>query len=321
MLLMNSIKVLFSNFTVVWKVLLYKLLCIIVAVALIFSIVWPQIDDLLTALSAAQLGVNFRAVIFSIFSVDIEGLNASMILFNNSLTLSLDIITNSSVSFVWVYISVILIYLIFRFLNGLLEVPLYEVIEFNLNSCAKLPLTSTYLRNFKKSSLYSLHLLVVSLPFDILMVAVLWFLAQVLFSWFSLFAVFFLFIVFVLFFAVRSTLISMWKPVMIVNDEGIVKSFKKGAAVSFKNFGRLFSYFTVMFSLVFFMNLVIAFFTCMAGLIISIPSSIVLFAIFQMIYYFSYKRKKYYTDGDTIVQSRLDHTMPDLGIKYDQEEI
>jgi len=130
-----------------------------------------------------------------------------------------------------------------------------------------------------------------------------------------------LFIVFVLFFAVRSTLISMWKPVMIVNDEGIVKSFKKGAAVSFKNFGRLFSYFTVMFSLVFFMNLVIAFFTCMAGLIISIPSSIVLFAIFQMIYYFSYKRKKYYTDGDTIVQSRLDHTMPDLGIKYDQEEI
>ena len=320
MLLMNSIKILFSNFTVVWKVLLYKIICLALAAILMIVIVWPQISGILTALSNEGLFMNFRAVVSSILSIDINGVSDTIVAFNNSFERSLEIIAKSGISFALVYISAILIYCVYRFLNGLLELPLFEVIDFNLNSCAKLPITSTYLKNFKKSSLYSLHLLLFSLVFDILMVLAIWFLAQVLFIWFSFFAVFFLFTILVLLFAFRSTLFSMWKPIMIVNNEGIMKSFKKGLRITFKNFGRLFSHFIVMFFLTFFINLVVAFFTCGAGLILSIPSSFFLFAIFQMVYYFSYKRKKYYTDGDTIVQSRLDHTMPDLGIKQDEND-
>ena len=154
--------------------------------------------------------------------------------------------------------------------------------------------------------------LLITLPCDILIVMALFGLVQLFIGWLGILALFFIALFVVLLLSIRSTIFALWKPAILLENMKAVPAFKKSLSVVFKNFWLLFSYYIVTYLGLILMNLIVACFTCFAGLLISLPTSMVIVAIFQMIFYFSYKRKKYYTDGDTIIEARLDHTMPDL---------
>lgn len=311
MLLINSIKIMFSNLSTMWKVLLYKLITLLIFIGFLAAVVLPQVIGLINAIVGTGLVTNFKAVISEVLSISLST-GEKVAAFNTSLLDTLEILANNGVSFVLVYISTFVVFCLYKFINTLLDLPLTAVLESNLNSCAKMPVLTTFFKNFKRSAKYSAFSLLITLPSTILFIVAILFLSQVLISWLGILALFFIVILIVIFFAFNSTVFSMWRPAIVVDDHQTLPAFKTSLSVVFKNFGLLYSYYIIIYFAQIFLNLIVAFFTCGAGLIISIPLSIVLMSIFQLVFYFSFKRKKYYVDGDTIIDARLDHTMPDL---------
>ena len=323
MLLINSIKILFSNLGTMWKILLYKVVALLIFIALMFAVVYPQVGGLLSSIGKTGLFTNFSNIVTSVLQINPE-LGIIVGQFNESLTEALEILANNGVPFAWVYISTFVIFCAYRFLNKLLDVPLTTVLDTNLNSCAKMPLMPALFKNFKQSVKYSALSLLVTLPSSIVMILIIYFITQGLMLWFGSFALFFIvfFIMFliVVFFAFHSVLFSMWRPSVVTGGMDILPAFREGTKISFKNFWLLYTYYIIIYLGGIFLNLIIAVFTCGAGLIVSLPLSMLLVSIFQLVFYFSYKRKKYYLDGDTVVGARLDHSMPDLEAKGNEED-
>lgn len=309
MLLINSIKVMFSNLGTMWKILLYKLVMLLIFLGLFAAIVLPQIGGLVSGISGTGLFRRLGDLISYILRIEAD-LGPVLSMFNESLTLTWNILSN----YVLAIILTVVIYLIYRFFSLLIDIPLTSVLETNLESCAKIPLIPTLFKNIKKSAKYSLWSLLIKFPSSILFIVIIYFVTQAIFSIFPMAALFLIMLLIIVFFAFRSTVFSMWRPVAVSGGNDVFSAFKKASKISFKKFWMLYTHYIIIYLSMIFVTIIITVFTFGVGLIVSIPLGSLLISIFQLIFYFSYNHKKYYLDGDTIIKARLNHSMPDLEI-------
>ncbi|MEG2116935.1 MAG: hypothetical protein RRZ69_04580, partial [Clostridia bacterium] len=168
MYLKQSIGVLVSNFSLCYKVLLYKvivgLIIIAIAVAIFLPSFLPVFQDL------EELGViNMCKEVFEkVATFKFVGEESLAVSFDNILNLTSDVLVNHANTLMTTYIGTAVLILIAFFLNSFSQVPTAEVLYGAMELQAKYYFTSSILTKSKTSLYYALLSMALMLPIDII---------------------------------------------------------------------------------------------------------------------------------------------------------
>ena len=120
--------------------------------------------------------------------------------------------------------------------------------------------------------------------------------------------------------ALKLTFTSPLLPGMTVDSKKVFKALAYEGALEKKQIGKVFALYCITLYIVIIVNAVAAVFTFGSALLVTIPSSYVLFICEQYVVYYTLKGKKYFITYDSIA------TNPDFGdrahfFNYIEEEI
>jgi len=293
MLYKNSIKLLFSNFNIVWKIMLYFFSIFVLMAFLVYLLINPVIRIIDNAGFFGQI-VDLYKTFLSTLNLTDAFANLSVIVEN-----IFEFIL-SNISKVWFYFLgiAVIIFFVKTILFNLSNWASCVSLNFYMGSMTKQGFFASLSDNFGRNLKVQLLYYVVTLPINILYVTILIASLQLFrISWIvSVITIFALVVGFVLLMAFKSCLFSAWIPTIIVTNYGVFKSLKFGVRFVFKHFGRVFSNAIGIVITIAILNIVFGLFTFMVGLLISIPISYLLNNAFGMVVVYEGQGMKYYVD-------------------------
>lgn len=292
----NALKILVSKFGLVWIILLYG----ITVFALLFAISLPFSLPLLSSIKDAGIGGHFNILFDSVLSgetlpVLFEKIHDIMLALKNMF------ITDTSAVVNVVMLLVLVLGVFFRFFIGLYEIPLTNVLEGNMSSNARIGFMSCFISKLGKSVKFNLSKMMYTLAYDGLLYLFIFNLFDMFnISFLKWFAPFIIMVVFLVLIALRYSVIAMWAPSIVVGQHKIFDGFGFGIKRTFKNFGSVFSTFIIAWTLIIAFNIIVGLFTFCAGLLITVPLSMLLINIINMTIYYSKNNRRYYVDNTVI---------------------
>ena len=295
MMFINCFRILISNFTQFWKIVVNKILVLILIALLLlpfintfmlldYSLFFTQLKDLFLNLSF----INLSSYVQTVYSCIMEFIN----LVNNLYQ------TNPSC----LIYSCFVLFGIFPFLINLSDVALGEVMYGSMTSLTKVSYLGSYIKKIGKSILYSICKTIITLPTFCLCAVGSFYLVKLSLTndILLIFIPLILITLFALVFALINCIFSGWMPSIIVFPGNITSAFFKGLKIGTKRFFR-------NLSTIFCINFLMFSTVCLFGpvsLIIVVPFSYFLNIIFQMVMMFSTQGMRFYVDRDTIVSPK-----------------
>lgn len=294
MVFKNSIKLFFANFSTMWKMLLYYIICLCV----IFCLALPVIDPITQAVNASGVleeiksvltQFNISANIFTLF----EQVYLIFILIFNVIT---DIFATNA--FAVIYILFLLFWLL-PFLLDLAEIPTCEMIYGYMSSCTKYGFTSTFIKRMGTSAVVGVMKTTVKAIMNVLFLVGAFYIIKIIeFGGIIYYAVPFIFVAyFSIVMSIEEMLFGGWVPSIVCLNCKTFEGFKKGLETTFKYMVRNFSTYTM---LVLACILVNYFFGTIAFAVL-LPMSALLIKIASVVMFFTGQGMRYYVDLDTII--------------------
>lgn len=301
MLFKNSIRILFSNFSLVWKTLLYLLICVAVLAGASYFAAVPVFKLLATngffdivRNSFANFVTNLNLVEF------VKGVGEATNNFMETIILNF--------SNVWISITLFLVItvIIGRLLTSLIKMPSSYCLYSSMSSNMKVGLISSFFGNTKKVFAFEFSKLIITLPIDLII-------GYVIILCFKLFSVggviawltpFIIILVATLLVAIRISLFSCWMPSIAVKNDSVFKCLKDNFKLINRRFFKVFANSIGIVLTIITINGLALVFTLGVGLLVTIPLSMVLTIIFQMSAYYSSYGMRYYVDSSTIVEPK-----------------
>lgn len=288
----NAFKLLVSRFGYVWVLLLYMIILLAVLLVLGLTFLIP----VLRAFEAAGIGDAFNLALLGF--LDGASLSDTFEALTGVYNDVVAILSTDIATFVNSALLVVLVMTIaFRFLMGLYELPMVSVIQGVMSDDARYGFAARYVSLLGKSVRFSLLKMAVMIAYDCLMGGIVYGATRLGGMIGVLVGPFFFMLSLLVLLALRYSLISAWSPAVIVDGKGVVPALGASIKHAFRNFGSLFSVFTVVWVIVFVLNFIIGLFTFLAGLVVTIPLSIYLINLINMTSYYGKTGKSYYVDG------------------------
>lgn len=300
MMFKNSVRVLSSNFSTCYKLLLYKVIIALIMTAVSAAIFLPNLLPVIADLR--MLGVfdiiKDTFAKFSTFAQNQEVIKAN---FTDVIDLTKTVLGFHASKLINTYIGCGVVALLTYFFNLLADVPMGTVLYGATQYQAKYYFSSSLITKFKKSIKYALLSMAIFLPIDIIILGIT---ALILFAtnMFFYFAGFFATLVFIILFTLRLTFQAAWVPTIIAEDErGVVDAFKESLLIIGEKFFKIFSSMLVALFLMIALTGVLGILTFGVGFIFSTILGSVLFMSLRLVVYYTIKGKKYYVDYETII--------------------
>lgn len=290
----NSGKLLFANFSTVWKVLLYYIIITLIGVGLVAP-VFGSIGDILGRHDFYESLIE----LLSTFNIGNNILSSFATLSNVLATFAQCIVEYFVVYTANAIYLAVLFVIIMPFLYGLSSIAVGETLYGYMSSQAKVHFTGRLFSSIGKSVKYVLTKILIATPINLV-------LAFVVFQTFRLttlqgpikFAVpLFITIILCVLFAVRILIFSGWLPALIVNDCGVFEALKRGVKAVNRCFFKALSTLLVSIFIVFAVILLLG----SIGLVIVFPIGLILFYVFSFVLFYEGHGMRYYVDGDTII--------------------
>ena len=292
----NSVKLLVSNFSIVWKQLLYMLLLSL----LVFGISYGTSTPIFETLKNEGVTSEFASIFENIYTKPSEVVTTVSSAFIN---LYNTIVSNFAE--LWLSILGTLITLIFAF-NLLKQASMY-----NLSSLMYMQMTSYlslgYTRNFISSLgqciRFAFAKVVMKIPFAIIKALILYAYFHLVNSSFGIIIGLFVVAFFLILISALELVIFAGMPCSMLEVSGATSAFRaffSGAKQIFKNFFRVFSNAVIVVLTIILVNLFLGLFTVGVGLLISIPATMLFLAIFDIACYLGVKGERYYLSENVI---------------------
>lgn len=301
MMYKNSFKILFSNSSLIWKVVLY------------FLVVGVVIGGLTYASALPILKVITDAGVFQLFIDSIRdffvGLNLVGLFQNCSIAMKdLVNVIIENMSNLWIYI-LLLIFFIFIFgsvLRGFYSTICGGVLYNSMSNNMKQSFTNSLVTNFWKSLKLELARLTVALPMSILIGVALYYTSTLIHLNKAMLFItpFLVTLVFILLLSLKTTLLSGWMPALFVMKAKTYPALAKGFSVIKRRFWGILGNSIAIILTVITVNLFVGIFTLGVGLIITVPATYLFFVIFEMVAFYSARGIRFYTDQDTIFEPK-----------------
>lgn len=296
MMFKNSFKLFVANFSVFWKLLLYKIIAICLCILMLIPVMsaWGECLEavdfwtLLTNLSSNTVFVNTSALLNNLFILVDTFVTAIGILFSYN-------------AFAVIY-SFVIVLIVLPFLFGLSSIPTGEGLYSYMASLSKSNFTATYISKIGTSAIYSIFRTLICLPFICLVGVCMYYLLSLttLGGIMQIFLPVLIILVFVFMVSIWLTVFCGWMPATVVFNIKPLKSFKKGIKAVFRRFFRLFS---SVFVIIFLATMLSFMFTTFS-LIALIPFASVSIIMLEMVMFFESQGMRYYVDLDSIVSPR-----------------
>lgn len=293
MMFKNSLKLFVANFSVFWKLLLYKIIAIGVCVLLLIPVI-PAWESALSQVSFVEQLTNFATN--TVFSSTAVFLRSLFILVDTFVSAVGILFASSAIS---VFYSAFVVLFLLPILFGLSSIPTGEGLYSYMASLSKSSFTATFISKIGSSFVYSILRTLIVIPVVAIICVCLYFLLSL--SLLDGILQVFLPIIVILFFvisvSVLITILCGWLPATVVFNAKPIKGFKKGLKAVFRKFFRLLSSVLVI---IFFTTMLSFMFTTFS-LIALIPLASVSIIMLEMVMFFESQGMRYYVDLDTIV--------------------
>ena len=300
----NSLKLIASNFSVVWKHLVYILLVGILSVGLIFAFAGPSVECL------RQSGW-FDTATSLISTIYTEPTN--MVATIREIVSTFFTVLQGNFSIIWFSIIGLVFtgYLIPTFLLGIGYYNLTSITHKQLTSLLSVGYTQNLVSTFGSATKYSLVRLVFKLIFDFFKL----FFVIMLFGfsdsiWTSLLCLSILSALLILITSLEITFFSGFSPLMVDKGGNPFKCLLKSIACVFKKFEKVFSNSIILTLTCVLVNVFIGLYTAFSGLLITIPATNVLIAYFGNVVYLTCLGQRYYLSPSIIVNPLNNETKP-----------
>jgi len=297
MLYKNSLKILFSNFNIVWKSIIYFLLVFSGSAFLIYLCINPVYKlmvqngiieefleiytDFLTSLNFLELCKSVGVLGDKLFGVIVENISKIWLNF-------------TGVALTILFLSV--------YLNNLTIMPMCNSLHYYMGSMNKHGYYSSYFDVFKKNLLAQLVYFIVSLPVKALICfAIVMTLKLFDISWiWSILGFFILVILWICLEAFKYTLFAGWMPTMVIMNYGVFKALRVSVKNAFRQFPRMFGN-AVGIVLTQLCVYVLGVFTFFVGLIVIIPAGYLLYSSYGMVATYENQGMRFYVDIYNVV--------------------
>lgn len=315
MMLRNSGKVFTTNFRVVYKLLLYKVIVGVLLVALGIAIflpnltpVWEDLNELGVVDMSKELFENIISLSTSNQEVKAKLSDVTQ-LTNTVLAVHSDNLLRS-------YIGIGAIVFLAYFMARIADYPTATLLHGYMQYQARFSFASEFIGKFVLSLKYALFSLCILLPIDLAIVGLSVFIILGIGGSFAFVAPFIASLTFILLFSLRLTFSSVWLPCMVAEETGPVAAFRESLTVLSDRFGMIYSDTLITVIMCMTLTLVVGIATFGAALPILLVAFNVFYSSFGFVAYFGVKGKRYYVDYETIVTPKKLRDK-ELNFKYD----
>ena len=299
MVLRNAFRLLGTNFSLVWKNLAYKLIILTIFGGIIFAFG----IDIFTTLKDAKFFEELSDFWASMVALNtVEFSREIVALINNCLDIIILNIDNLALNFIGVGIA---IFLLSVFIN-MAQLPCCDVIKGHMSNLSKFGFCGAYLRNFWRSLKQGIVLFFVKLPFWAIILVCGYYVLNLMTLnsiWAILSPMLFIFIVLIVL-SIQNTIFVCFTPYLCLHDCRTFNALNNGFKIVSKRFYRTWSN-SIMFVLIaLVINFVCARYTFGVALLITLPATIIMNNIFNMVVYYESQGMRYYIDSNTIINSK-----------------
>ncbi len=299
MVLRNAFRLLGTNFSLVWKNLAYKLIILTIFGGIIFAFG----IDIFTTLKDANFFEELSDFWASMVALNtVEFSREIVALINNCLDIIILNIDNLALNFIGVGIA---IFLLSVFIN-MAQLPCCDVIKGHMSNLSKFGFCGAYLRNFWRSLKQGIVLFFVKLPFWAIILVCGYYVLNLMTLnsiWAILSPMLFIFIVLIVL-SIQNTIFVCFTPYLCLHDCRTFNALNNGFKIVSKRFYRTWSN-SIMFVLIaLVINFVCARYTFGVALLITLPATIIMNNIFNMVVYYESQGMRYYIDSNTIINSK-----------------
>ncbi len=299
----NTFNVFINNFSVTYKLLIYKVIVSIIFVFASIGIIYPVIDSIVANDVFKNLLNSFQGLVGDLVNGNVDNLKTIVGDIKDGFDNLLALITEKQATIILSLIFIILIYLIQNFFQGLGHYVAASLVNDRMAMQAKSPFIGTLIKNLGRASIYNLIYVLVSFLYDtICITAVSYLIFGALVFVPILLRIMLLVTAIIVLLAVKMTFASDWLPAMICGRQSAIKAMLTSVSRKNKSTATTLSYYAVIILLILAINVAAVILTFGAGLFITVPGSFVILNCFQFVNYFSTNDIMYFTDKNTIIK-------------------
>lgn len=297
MMFKNSIKLLVSNFSTVWKLLAYKLIVIAIVVGL-FCVSLSYLNQLDTIENFSNSLISFLTTA-NVASVPTAIVNNFLIL----VVAGFDVIYELIIELPFVFSYIVLLFVfILPYLWHLSDIATSESLFGFMASQTKFGFTSSLIRNLNSANAYSWAYTILILPFNLAFLAGvigLLFVSQLstLLMFLSPLVILLLTLIY---YSLRTTVLSCWASGITTTNSSTFKGFRRNLSAISRRFFRIWSTAIVFVFGFIVVSLLIGAF----GLIFLLPIFCLTISVFGMVVFFETQGMRYYVDFDKIISPK-----------------
>lgn len=303
----NSFHIMTDNFVNVFKMLLYRLVTGIIFFSLAYVILKLSLSALVESEEMRRIVELVKDFILSIISGESRSLHTFQEEFHVAIKDFVLLLGTKSGAIIGAVIGVCAIYLVARFMDGLSNYAIGDVLNDRMSVCARTTFSAAFFKNIGRASLYEVIYVPLSFVYDAVSILLCWFFffyaPSFLPSWrfiTIMFALSVTLLALICLQAIKLALISDWMPRMIADGKGagssLGYSLKRG-----KGFAKKFAGYLVASYIIFVTNCVFAVFTFGSALLISVPASFLFLLGMQFVNYYQDHGRKYFISSRDIV--------------------
>lgn len=293
----NTLRLWIENFKNIYKILLYKLIVVVVAGALLCLLILPEIITIGQSTFWQNLSNDFGEFLFTLtpgHEGDFE--IAKNALLNESLPAFGSYLLARAGEIVGVAIGCVCVILFARFAETLCYFNVGDILDDRMQTYGDMPFSSAYVKNLGRASRYALVYVPITFAFDVAILALCYLLLSVLNVFFGLF---FSMLVIVSLQSLKMSLTSLWMPAMTAERKPLKEALKMNP-LRYGQFWKTFSVYVVMTYLIIAINVLAVICTFASGLLVTVPASFGLLICFQYVNYYTVLGKRYFITYDSI---------------------
>ncbi len=296
MMFRNSVRLILSNFSNVWKLLLYYVICTIIS----FAILYPIASPIISKLSAAHVFTDIQTLFNGLFSQP------------NEMATSLDqvfvtigeVFSANARDFLPNYILFgVVVLFVMPFIYGLGELTISEVLYGFMTSQTNYGFTACFIRKLGKACVLNLSKMIFTVPMNIITILSLYGVVKLLATKLigNIVAAVFVMLLIIVYIAFKNTLFSCWTPATAVHNVGPFKAMILGWRAVFHNFWSIFSTAVAVMIFAIVVNFIFGVFTFTIAFVVTMPLTIFTWYVFHMVAYFSNQGMRFYVYPDMFI--------------------
>ena len=234
MMFKNSCKILFANFSEVWKLLVYHILSIAFCFGLL-CVFYHEYMDIAT-LAYQQAGLKDVWATGTMYGSSFSNALSRIV---NFVILFMQMLFTANIGMAVYFCFVVFILL--PILINIGKVVTCELLYGYMSACQKQSFTGTFLKTLKTSLVYSIIKPFYALPFNALVLAGMWGLTRIDSSVFNYILPYVFVLISAFLLAFKELFNAGWAPAKVVYNQNIFKSYRIGMRAVFRRGARIFS--------------------------------------------------------------------------------